>query len=96
MDRRGVRAARPVAEVTVYGDEGVVAEVLLVIGGRPLLLIAGELYETWTDDLEFHRLDESVLAFTDLGAADRVAWTTSRQDLRVLSTNPRPGMGTSS
>lgn len=30
----------PIDEVTVYGDEGVVAEVLLVIGGRPLLLIA--------------------------------------------------------
>ncbi|WP_330277594.1 hypothetical protein OG205_19185 [Lentzea sp. NBC_00516] len=74
----------PIDEVTVYGDEGVVAEVLLVIGGRPLLLIAGELYETWTDDLEFHRLDESVLAFTDLAAADRVAWSTPRQDLRVL------------
>jgi hypothetical protein len=40
-----------VDEVTVYGDEGVLAEVLLVIGGRPLLLMAGELYETWTDDL---------------------------------------------
>ncbi|WP_439656239.1 hypothetical protein ACSHWB_27840 [Lentzea sp. HUAS TT2] len=76
--------AGPVDEVTVYGDEGVVAEVSLMVGGRPLLLIAGELYETWTDDLEFHRLDESVLAFTDPGAADRVAWTTPRQDLRVL------------
>ncbi|MFI6099493.1 hypothetical protein ACIA8G_28385 [Lentzea sp. NPDC051213] len=69
-----------VEEVTAYADEGQLAEVLLVIGGRPLLLMAGELYETWEDELEFHRLDESVLAFTDPAAAERVPWTPSRQD----------------
>ncbi|MDX8048753.1 hypothetical protein SK571_05135 [Lentzea sp. BCCO 10_0798] len=76
--------AGPVGDVTCFADEGVLAEVLLKIGGRPLLLMAGELYETWTDELDFHRLDESVLAFTDPAAADRISWTTSRQGLRAL------------
>lgn len=76
--------AGPVDEVTVYGDEGVLAEVLLVIGGRPLLLMAGELYETWTDDLEFHRLDESVLVFTDPAAAELISWSTPRRGLTAI------------
>ncbi|MEU3642628.1 hypothetical protein AB0E59_04530 [Lentzea sp. NPDC034063] len=71
-------------EVTAYAEHDVLAEVLLVVGGRPLLLMAGELHETGTGGLEFHRLDESVLAFTAPAAADRVAWNTSRRDLRVL------------
>ena len=76
--------AGEVEQVTCFADEGVLAEVLLEVGGRPLLLMAGELYETWRDELEFHRLEESVLAFTDPAAAGRISWTTPRQGLRVL------------
>ncbi|MFE9749207.1 hypothetical protein ACFYOT_30220 [Saccharothrix saharensis] len=70
-----------VGQVTVFSDEGVLAEVCLWIGARPLLLIAGELDETLDGGLLFHRLDESVLAFTDSGAAEQVPWTTSRRGL---------------
>lgn len=73
-----------VDEVTVYGDDGVLAEVLLVLGGRPLLLMAGELYETWTDELEFHRLDESVLVFPDPAAAELISWITPRRGLAAI------------
>lgn len=53
----------------------------LRIGGRPLLLVAGELEETVEGGLLFHRLDESVLVFTDTAAAGVVPWTTSRRGL---------------
>jgi hypothetical protein len=76
-----------VHEATVHTDEGVVAEVLLRIGGQPLLLMAGEAYETWEDGLAFHRLDESVLAFTDPAAADQIPWSTPRQG-RVQASAP--------
>ncbi|RZS44976.1 hypothetical protein EV193_101857 [Herbihabitans rhizosphaerae] len=68
-----------VEQVAVVVDEGVLAEVRLLIDARPLLLMAGELHETVTGDLVFHRLDESVLAFTDPAAADRVSWTPPRR-----------------
>lgn len=74
----------PVEQVTAYADHDVLAEVSLTVGGRPLLLVAGELYETWADELEFHRLDESVLAFTDPRAADEVSWDWPRRDLEIL------------
>ncbi|MCX2947474.1 hypothetical protein [Lentzea sp. NEAU-D7] len=76
--------AGEVEQVTCYADEDVLAEVLLEIGGRPLLLMAGELYETWTDELDFHRLDESVLAFTDPEAAGRISWNPARRALREV------------
>lgn len=68
-----------VEEVDVVVDEGVLAEVCLRIGARPLLLVAGELDETVAGGLSFHRLDESVLAFTDPGDAERVPWTPPRR-----------------
>ena len=72
-----------VDQVAVFVDEvdSVVAEVHLQIGGRPLLLIAGELDEMWGGGLVFHRLDESVLVFTDPAAVDHVPWTSSRGGL---------------
>ncbi|MGB3437256.1 MAG: hypothetical protein WBA97_00780 [Actinophytocola sp.] len=72
-----------VDQVAVFVDEvdGVLAEVALRIGGRPLLLIAGELWETSEGGLEFHRLDESVLVFTDPAAAGHLDWIPSRQGL---------------
>ncbi|MFC4080080.1 hypothetical protein [Amycolatopsis samaneae] len=86
-DWHGIYRARPLAElptgrvdqVALVTDEQVVAEVLLHIDGRPLLLLAGELYETAGDTLRYHRLDESVLAFTDPGAAGELNWTPPRQ-----------------
>ncbi|GGU31286.1 hypothetical protein [Lentzea flava] len=70
-----------VDEVTVVVDEGVLAEVLLRIAGRPLLLMAGEASETEEGGLTFLRLDESVLAFTDPAAADLIPWNPPRQRL---------------
>lgn len=61
-------------DVTVRLEHDVPAEVLLSIGSRPLLLLAGEAYEDWGDNLYFCRLDESVLAFTDPAAADTIPW----------------------
>lgn len=65
----------PVADVAVFAEEGVLAEVDLRVGGRPLVLVAGELIEDWTR-VVFSRLDESVLVFTDPAAAERVEWST--------------------
>jgi hypothetical protein len=61
-------------DVTVRRERGVLAEVSLRIGARPLLLLAGEAYEDWGDNLYFCRLDESVLAFTDPTLADTIPW----------------------
>ncbi|MFE3782629.1 hypothetical protein ACFXPA_31130 [Amycolatopsis sp. NPDC059090] len=58
-----------VEDVVVFAEEGVLAEVDLRVGGRPLVLVAGELIEDWTR-LVFNRLDESVLVFTDPAAAE--------------------------
>ena len=61
-------------DVTVRLEHGILAEVLLHVGSRPLLLLAGEAYEERGDNLYFCRLDESVLAFTDPAAAATVPW----------------------
>lgn len=63
-----------VDRVIVVADEvdDVLAEVHLRIGGQSLLLMAGELIETVEGGLSFHRLDESVLAFTDPAAAKQI------------------------
>lgn len=84
-----------VDHVAVFADEveGVLAEVHLRIGGRPLLLIAGELEETREGELLFHRLDESVLAFTDPVAAEQVSWTSSRQFLARIHDSGSSGEG---
>jgi hypothetical protein len=85
----GIYRSRPLIElpvgqveqVAVFADEGVLAEVHLWIGARPLLLIAGELEEAFAGQLLFCRLDESVLAFTDPGVVDHVPWNSSRRGL---------------
>lgn len=69
-----------VTEVRVFEESGTVSEVLLHLGGHPLLLIAGEVYPTWTERPEFHRFDESVLAFADPAAADALEWHPPRRD----------------
>ncbi|MBS2531978.1 hypothetical protein KGQ20_04265 [Catenulispora sp. NF23] len=74
--------------VATFADTGVLAEASLRIDARPLLLIAGELMETWDDELRFCRLDESVLVFTDPTAALQAPWTTSRSDLVQIAEAP--------
>ena len=63
-----------VGSVQVVVEEGTLSRIALDVGGRDLLLVAGEVYETWTDELEVHRLDESVLLFTDPADAQKVRW----------------------
>lgn len=70
-----------VEQVGVLADEGALAEVHLRVGGRPVLLVAGELEETMAGGLLVHRLDESVLVFTDPAAVETVPWSTSRRGL---------------
>jgi hypothetical protein len=60
--------------VKVVHDEGTLARIALTIDGRDLLLVAGEVYETWSGVLDVHRLDESVLVFTDPAEAETVRW----------------------
>ncbi|WP_134662951.1 MULTISPECIES: hypothetical protein [unclassified Amycolatopsis] len=67
----------PVEDVVVFAEGGVLAEVGLRVGGRPLVLVAGELVE-YAARLRFCRFDESVLVFTDPDAAERVGWSTPR------------------
>lgn len=68
----------PVGEVhgveVVVGEAGEIAEVRVRIGGRDLLLMAGEIEETWTERLRYVRGDLSVLVFTDPAAADGIDW----------------------
>jgi hypothetical protein len=64
----------PIDDVTVRLEHGVLAEVSLRIGTRPLVLLADEAYEDWGDNLYFCRPDESVLAFTDPAAVDTIPW----------------------
>ena len=85
----GIFRSRPLAElpigqvdrVSVFLDEEAVAEVLLHVDARPLLLMAGELYESMQGKLQFHRFDESILAFTQPSAAETVDWIPPRHDL---------------
>lgn len=79
----------PIGEVTVWlADSGDVAEVLLEIGGRDLLLVAGEVYE---DDLDrplyLGWLDESVLAFASPDQAETINWMYRGPRHRVQSSN---------
>jgi hypothetical protein len=71
--------AGSVEDVSVFLDQCLPAEVHFRIGARPLLLVAGELEETHDGGLLFQRLDESVLAFTDSVAVERVPWNSARQ-----------------
>ncbi|UMP00197.1 hypothetical protein [Amycolatopsis sp. EV170708-02-1] len=71
--------AGSVEQVAVFLDQCLLAEVHFLIGTRPLALVAGELEERHDGGLTFQRLDESVLAFTDLVAVERAPWSTARQ-----------------
>ncbi|MGW2090626.1 hypothetical protein [Promicromonospora sukumoe] len=52
----------------------VLAEATLVVGGRPIPLVAAEYY----GHDEWHRLDESVVVLRDPGALDRIDWLPPR------------------
>ncbi|WP_433789051.1 hypothetical protein [Actinoplanes sp. CA-252034] len=73
-----------IVEVEVYLDDDVLAEVRIQIADNELLLVAGESYEDWSGGLEWHRLDESVLVFTDPGEAEKMRWVPSRGALRRI------------
>ncbi len=55
------------------------AEVLLTVDGHDVLLIAGEIEETWTDRLDWRWLDESTLVFTDPSLANGMDWCPVRK-----------------
>ncbi|GIE86007.1 hypothetical protein [Actinoplanes regularis] len=65
--------------VSAFLDDDVLAEVLIRIQGRSLLLMAGEVYEQWDGGLSFVRHDESVLVFTDPSAAESIDWLPERR-----------------
>lgn len=60
-------------------DSGDLTEVVLRVGGRDLLLIAGEIQETWTERLHWVWGDESTLVFTDPAEARKLPWVPSRK-----------------
>ena len=68
----------PVEEARLHAEREVHDELLLTIAGARLLLIAAEIHEGNDGSLEWHRLDESLLAFTSIAAADRVSWIPAR------------------
>lgn len=72
----------PVGEVSsvhvTSSENGDVVEVALVVGGHELVLIAGEVHETMTGSLHFHRFDESVLVFADRRAFESIDWIPPR------------------
>jgi hypothetical protein len=81
--RAGTYTELPAGKVTAISltsdaDRVLVLEARLTVGGHDLLLVAGELYEGVTGGLTYAWGDESVLAFTDAGAADRVPWDPPR------------------
>jgi hypothetical protein len=57
---------------------GDIGEVTLLVDDQPVLLMAGEIYETVTDRLEFHVADESVLVFPHPSDANAIAWIGER------------------
>jgi hypothetical protein len=64
--------------VDVRIDEDTLAEVTLRFAEAELLLIAGEVWENFDGTLDFHRFDESVLAFTEPAAASALVWIPPR------------------
>ena len=71
-----------ISESLVTMDDGVIAEVVLQIGGSPLLIIAGEIEERLdldgSGDLAWRRFDESILVFTAPELADALPWRPPR------------------
>lgn len=74
-----------VQDVSVSLDDDLIAEVSLRVGDRDLLLLAGEAEQGPSGQLAWHRLDESVLLFTDPGEAEKVRWIPARGSLHAIS-----------
>ncbi len=76
--RRRTLDELPAGEVTVVeirlSDDGDLAEIALLVGGKFLLLVAGETYETWTERIEIRRFDASILVFTSQTDYDSIDW----------------------
>lgn len=72
-----------IEKVTVFAADGVLVEVLLSVGSRQFLLVAGEAVEDW-GDVNIAWRDESVLAFTDPAVADTITWHPPRQGLAPI------------
>ncbi len=68
---------RVTLRTTVPSEE--LAEVVLSIGGRDVILVAAEITENWDSPLLFAWPDESVLLFTDRAAVEAANWTGSRK-----------------
>lgn len=68
----------PVGEIrsvtVAISEQGDLSEIELDVAGQFLLFVAGETYETWTDRIEFHRYDESVLVFRSRADYDSIDW----------------------
>ncbi|WP_433087482.1 hypothetical protein ACQP1P_16150 [Dactylosporangium sp. CA-052675] len=73
-----------VQEASTYLDGDLLAEVMLRVEGRELLLVAGEADEDHSGRLVWHRLDESVLVFTRPGDAEAIPWVPARTPLRLI------------
>jgi hypothetical protein len=65
--------------VLVEESRSMVAEIELRLGQRSMRLVAGEVYEHIGRAPSVAWGDESVLAFAEVTAVDRVAWTGERQ-----------------
>lgn len=74
-----------VRKVSIYLDGDVLAEVSLRVGRRNLLLVAGEAEEDHDGRLVWHRLDESVLAFTAPNVVGQMPWVPARGRLQPIT-----------
>jgi len=86
-DRTSMARSRALAELPVgeivdasirASEDGLIAEVHFRVEERRLILIVGEVWEEPGNRLSFHRLDESVLVFTDAADADGIDWIPPR------------------
>lgn len=79
IDRIEVRLdARLVPAGTRGPEQGEVVEALLVVGGRPVLLVAAEVYPGWHEP-SYAWGDEDIFIFTDPAVVDDVPWMTPRR-----------------
>lgn len=68
----------PIGHVTTvkprFDEIGNLAEIEMHVDGRFVLLVAGEIHQTWTERLDFVRGDESVLVFSSQDDYDSIDW----------------------
>ncbi|OWY59647.1 hypothetical protein B7486_73450 [cyanobacterium TDX16] len=81
---QGVRCRQEVTPRDSVVPYPLVGEVELTVAGRSVLLVAGEVYAGQEGRFVLGWLDESVLLFTDPGAADRLSWRPERGPVGVV------------